>query len=336
MPQRLPPALIGPGLALLAFALFASHDVLVKALGETYSSFQIIFFSVLLGFPLATVMLMRDPRSGTLRPVHPWWIALRTIAGVSALMGAFYAFSNLPLAQVYALIFASPLLVTVLSIPILGEKVGLHRWGAVIAGLVGVLVVLRPWNVDALSLGHAAALVTAVGSSTASVIVRKIGREERGVVLLLYPMVANFVLTGALMPLVYRPMEAVHLGMVALVALLAFTAGLIMISAYRLGEAAVVAPMQYSQIIWAAIFGALFFQERPDLPTWIGAGIIIASGLYIVVRESIGGTSNTTPVGAYSTRMENVAVPRIPAILRLQANRMPPGYEALAKRAPKQ
>ncbi|WOI56101.1 DMT family transporter [Palleronia sp. LCG004] len=335
MSSRLPPALIGPLLALLAFALFATHDVLVKAVGATYSSFQIIFFSVLLGFPLTTVMLMRDRTSGTLRPVHPWWIFLRTIAGVSALMGAFYAFSNLPLAQVYALIFASPLLVTVLSIPILGEKVGPHRWGAVVAGLVGVMVVLRPWNVDALTLGHGAALVTAIGSATASVIVRKIGREERGVVLLLYPMMANFVLAGALMPVVYIPMEAIDLGMIALVALLAFAGGLIMIAAYRMGEAAVVAPMQYSQIIWAAIFGAVFFDEVPDFMTWLGAGIIICSGLYIVLRESLG-SSRTSPVGAYRSRMENVAFPRIPALLRLQANRMPPGYEALAKRGPKQ
>ncbi|MBJ3761465.1 DMT family transporter [Maribius pontilimi] len=332
----MPPSLAGPLLALLAFALFATHDVVVKGLGAHYSSFQIIFFSVLLGFPLATVMLMRDPTPGTLRPVHPWWTALRTVAGVSALMGAFYAFSNLPLAQVYALIFASPLLVTVLSIPILGERVGLHRWAAVAAGLIGVLVVLRPWNVDNLTLGHAAALLTAIGSSTASVVVRKIGRDERGVVLLLYPMVANFVLTGAMLPLVYRPMEAIHLGMVAAVAALAFAAGLLMISAYRLGEAATVAPMQYSQIIWAAIFGALLFNERPDTMTWIGAAIIIASGLYIVLRESMGGGSRVQPVGGYRTRMENVAMPRIPALLRLQANRMPAGYEALAKRTPKQ
>lgn len=336
MAIRISSALTGPLLALTAFAIFALHDVIVKVVGAHYSPFQIIFFSVLMGFPLVSIMLMRDPISGTLRPVHPWWMALRTGAGVCALLGAFYAFSNLPLAQVYALIFAAPLLVTVLSIPILGEKVGRHRWGAVLAGLAGVMVVLRPWNVDTLTLGHAAALLTAVGSATASVIVRKIGKEERGVVLLLYPMVTNFALAAAMMPLVYTPMPLDHLGMMGLIALFAFAAGLIMISAYRNGEAAVVAPMQYSQIIWAAILGALFFEERPDLLTWIGASIIIASGLYIVVRETFGGGSHNTPVTSVRSRSENIAIPRIAALLRSQATKMPPGYEALAKRTPKQ
>ncbi|SHI68547.1 S-adenosylmethionine uptake transporter [Palleronia salina] len=336
MTFTLPHAIKGPLFALLAYAIFATHDVLVKALGATYSSFQIIFFSVLLGFPLVTVMLMRDPVSGTLRPVHPWWTALRTVAGVSALMGAFYAFSNLPLAQVYALIFAAPLIITVLSIPILGERVGAHRWAAVVAGLIGVLVVLRPWNADELTLGHAAALLTACGSATASVVVRKIGKDERPVVLLLYPMMTNFVLAGAMMPLVYQPMPLLHMGMAGGVALLAFLAGLLMIAAFRNGEAAVVAPMQYSQIIWAAIFGALLFGERPDTPTWIGAAIIIASGVYIVLRESLGGRSQTTPATAYRHRTDNVAVPRIAMLLRNQANRVPPGYQALAKRPPKQ
>ena len=138
--SNLPAALI----AISAFGLFATHDVVVKFLGGIYSPFQIIFFSFLLSFPLATLMLMRDATSGHLRPVHPWWTALRTGAAVMTGISAFYAFSVLPLAQVYAILFASPLLITVLSIPVLQERVGLHRWFAVLLGLVGVLIVLRP------------------------------------------------------------------------------------------------------------------------------------------------------------------------------------------------
>jgi drug/metabolite transporter (DMT)-like permease len=89
-------------------------------------------------------MLMRDATQGTLIPVHPWWTALRTGAAILTGSSAFYAFSILPLAEVYAILFAAPLLITVLSIPILGEKVGRHRWFAVVRGLIGVLVVLRP------------------------------------------------------------------------------------------------------------------------------------------------------------------------------------------------
>jgi len=297
-------------IAMIAFGLFATHDVAVKILGGVYSPFQIIFFSVLLSFPLATLMLMRDSTSGHLRPVHPWWTALRTIAAVATGFSAFYAFSVLPLAQVYAILFASPLFITVLSIPILHERVGVHRWFAVALGLVGVFVVLRPGSAE-IGLGHAAALVAAAGSATASVIIRKIGKDERSAVLMLYPMVANFVVMAAILPMVYRPMPLEHLGLLAIVSFLAFLAGLCVIAAYRHGDAAVVAPMQYSQILWAAGYGLLFFDEQGDIFTWTGAGIVILSGMYIVLRESIFGTSRNTPVLNTKTRYESGTMPRV-------------------------
>ncbi|KIN75549.1 DMT family transporter [Sulfitobacter guttiformis] len=282
-------------IALCSFALFATHDVVVKYLGATYSPFQIIFFSVLLSFPLATVMLMRDATAGTLRPVHPWWTALRTAAAVLTASSAFYAFSVLPLAQVYAILFATPLLITVLAIPILRERVGPHRWFAVLLGLAGVLVVLRP-GAAPFETGHLAALVAALGSATSSVVVRKIGRAERSAVLMLYPMVANFLMMAAFLPMVYVPMPLAHLGLMGIVSILAFFAGLCIIAAYRRGDAAVVAPMQYSQILWAAGYGILIFDEVGDPSTWVGAGIVMLSGLYIVLRERSVGASKNTPV----------------------------------------
>ncbi|WGH80223.1 DMT family transporter [Jannaschia ovalis] len=301
-----------PGIlsALAAFAVFSLHDVAIKLLGGGYAVFQIVFFAVLFSFPLAVVMLLRDDVAGTLRPVHPWWTALRTGSVVITGMGVFYAFSELPLAQVYAIIFASPLLITVLSIPILGEKVRAHRWAAVIVGLIGVMIVLRPGGGVDLSWGHAAALGGAFFSALASVIVRKIGRDERTPVLMLYPMVANFVVMGAILPLVYRPMPLGDLGLWALVAVGGFAAGLLMIQAYRRADAVLVAPMQYSQIIWAALYGWLFFGEAIDGGTAAGAAVIIASGLYIVLREG-RGRSNTTPVLRTRSRAETGTAMRI-------------------------
>jgi len=325
----------GALLALLAFGIFATHDVVVKVLGGFYAPFQIIFFSVLFSFPLATLMLMRDATSGNLRPVHPWWTALRTLASVLTGFSAFYAFSTLPLAQTYAILFASPMLITILSIPVLGEKVGVHRWAAIIVGLMGVFVVLRPGS-EPLSLGHFAAMTAAVGSATASVVVRKIGRDERSAVLMLYPMVSNFVVMACILPFVYRPMPLEHLGLIGMISALGFTAGLITIAAYRAGDAAIVAPMQYSQILWAAGFGVLFFDEVPDNLTLVGAAIIIASGMYIVLRETIGGVSRNTPVLENRSPRETGSPPRIAALLRERANMMPPGYQALAKRRTKQ
>ena len=305
----MPPNAKGAVLALLAFATYSLHDVIVKWLGASYSPVQIVFFSGLFAFPMVTLFLIRDSQPGTLRPVHPWWMLTRTLAAVITGFTAFYAFSVLPLAQVYAILFAAPLLITLLAIPILGERVGIRRGGAVIVGLIGVLVVLRPGGTD-LSLGHLAALVAAFASSLASIIVRKIGQDERSVVLLLYPILANFILMGAMLPFVYKPMPALELGGLALMSIMAFAASALVIMAYKAGEAVVVAPMQYSQIIWATFTGALFFDEFPDLWTAGGASIIIASGIYIVLREGGKATTNR-PVLRSRTRFETGIMPRV-------------------------
>ena len=290
-------------LALGAFGVFAVHDVVIKLLGGRYAPFQIIFFAVLLSFPLVTLTLMRDPTSGNLRPLHPWWIALRTAAGVITGASVFYAFTVLPLAQTYSVLFATPLLITILSIPILGERVGVHRWLAVIVGLVGVIVVLRPGSTP-LGLGHFAALLASAGSALASIIIRKIGQEERPIVLLLYPMVANFTVMALALPFFYRPMPVQDLGLLAVIAVFGFSAGMLLIAAYRRADAAIVAPMQYSQIIWATIFGYFIFGETVDPITLLGAAIVISSGLYIVYRESRAPATSNTPVLRTRSRFE--------------------------------
>lgn len=316
--------------SLISFGVFASHDAVIKFLGGTYMPFQILFFSVLLSFPLVTLMLMRDRYAGTLRPVHPWWVAGRTISGTITGAAAFYAFTSLPLAQVYAIVFTSPLLITVLSIPILGERVGVHRWSAVFLGLVGVLIVLRPGATD-ITAGHIAAIIAATGSAMSSVITRKIGNEERMAVLMLYPMMANVVLMGATLPFVYVPVSVEHFGLMAFMSALGFLGGISLIAAYRRGDAAIVAPMQYSQIVWAALFGFFLFDEFPDVFTWIGASIIIFSGLYVVVREVFSGRSINRPVTRARSRSETPATPSIAAMLRARSDRVLPGHEALAK-----
>jgi len=288
-------------LALLAYAIFATHDVVVKFLGASMSPFQLVFFSSLLSFPLVTLMLVQDTTLGNLRPIHPWWVGLRSITMSVVPASAFYAFAHLPLAQVYALLFITPLLITLLSIPILQEKVGLPRMLAVLTGFAGVLVVLRPGGVD-YGLGHAAALFAAFGSAFQSVILRKVGNEERRVVMMIYPLVATFVLMGLTMPFVYVPFEANTFGGLGIVAIFGFVATLMMVSAYTIGEAAIVAPMQYSQIIWATLFGVFLFDETIDQMTLVGAGIIIASGIFIVIREAAGGRSDNTPVLRTRTR----------------------------------
>lgn len=307
-------------LALASFGLFATHDVFVKVLGAVYSPFQIVFFSVLFSFPLATLMMIADSTPGVLLPRHPWWMALRTAATVITGLTAFYAFSTLPLAQVYSLLFAAPMVVTLLAIPVLGERIGLHRGVAIVVGLLGVLIVLRP-GAAPLGLGHLAALAAAVCSSVAGIVVRKIGHDERPVVLLLYPMLANVILMGIALIWVYKPMPAEHLGILALVSVLAWYASRLIVMAYSKGEAAIVAPMQYSQIIWATLYGLVFFGETIDRPTALGAAVVIASGVYIVMRESAGGHSRTTPVLRTRSRPETGTSLRIGPLIRLRRAR---------------
>ncbi|MFN3274730.1 MAG: DMT family transporter, partial [Paracoccus sp. (in: a-proteobacteria)] len=207
----------GAALALLAMGIYATHDVVIKTLGGTYPPLQILFFASLLSFPLVTLILLRDPNPGTLRATNPGWVALRTVCAVIGGMCGFYAFSTTPLAQVYAILFSMPLLITVLSIPLLGEKVGRHRWIAVALGLIGVMIVLRP-GTQSLSAGHLAALVAAVTGATAAVIIRRVGGTERPMVLMMWPMLANFVVTGASLSLAYEPMALADMGLSALIA----------------------------------------------------------------------------------------------------------------------
>jgi len=142
-----------------------------------------------------------------------------------------------------------------------------------------------------------------------------VGREERSVVLILYPLIANFLLMMFLMPRHYVPMSLHDLTAIATISALGFTAGLFLIGAYKNAEAAIVAPMQYSQIIWATVFGTLFFDETLDLMTFLGAAIIISSGMYIVFRESAGGGSENTPVLRTRSRGHGMAF-RISPFLR--------------------
>jgi S-adenosylmethionine uptake transporter len=306
----------GALLSLAAFGFYATHDVVVKFLGASYSSFQIIFFSGLMGFPLVTMMLMADRTDGNLIPKHPWWTALRTVSAVATGAMGFYAFSKLPMAQCYAIFFAMPILITLLAIPILGEKVGLRRGMAIVVGLLGVLIVLQPGQVD-LGLGHLAALGAATTGAMTSVIVRKIGHDERSVVLMLYPMVASFLLMGLAMPFVYVPMPVGHLGLLAVMALLGLIGSAFVIAAYRTAPAIIVAPMQYSQIIWAVIYGYLFFDEGMDLYTGVGTAVIIVSGIYIVLRERTPRVSENRPVLNSQSRLDTGTVPRISLWLRL-------------------
>lgn len=285
----------GLAAALIAFALFSTHDALIKSLGAGYPVFQIIFFSMLFAFVPMSMMMLADKAVDNFRPRHPWLVLSRAGLAIIAMSCGFYAFTALPLAEVYALLFAMPLLITALSVPLLGETVRAQRWAAVIVGLVGVLIVLRP-GVTEFTLGHAAALLAAFANALSTVLVRKLGAKERPAVLILYPMILSMLAMSMTLPVVYVPVQLLDLGMMAAIGFLSVVAQFGTITAYKAAPAAVVAPLQYSQILWATLFGMLFFSETPDLYVGIGSAIIIASGIFVVWRESRENVSLQRPV----------------------------------------
>lgn len=314
--QARPSNLTGALLALLSFAIYATSDAIVKYMGASYSPFQNIFFSGLFGFPLVAILLMSDRSEDNLIPRKPATTLLRSGLVVLGTLCGFYAFATLPLSEAYPIFFSSPLLITLFAIPVLGERVGLHRGLAIAVGLVGVIVVLRPGQ-SHLGLGHLAAIGAAVIFAVNSVLLRLTGQSERSVVIMLYPMIANTVVSALALPFVYQPLPIEHLGLLAAMSTLGFVAGLFNIAAYRRAQAAIIAPMQYSQIIWASIYGALIFHESNDRYTLIGTAIIIASGLYIVLRESTPAVSKNRPVTEERSRFDLGLMPRLGSWLRV-------------------
>lgn len=273
------------GFALAGFALFSLHDALVKSV-QGLPVFQVVFFVVLTSFVPFTVSVGVNKQERSLRPNLPVLVALRCLFTSGSLFSAFYAFVNLPLAETYSLLFSAPVLITLLAIPILGERIKFVRGLAVFLGLVGVIVVLRPGQAS-FSLGHAAALLAAFSIACTSIVTRLIGSREHSSTLILYPMLTNVVLSGVVLFFVYEPMPRNALLACCAAGFLSVVAQTCLIQAYRSAEAQFVAPMQYSQMLWAVVYGSLWFDESIDQWVIAGSAIIVLSGLMFIWRELV-------------------------------------------------
>jgi drug/metabolite transporter (DMT)-like permease len=261
------------------------------------------------------LVMMRDSTPDTLQPKHPYWVTVRSIVGVVAALCAFYAVTALPLSQFYAFLFASPLIITILAIPMLGEVVRMRRGLAVLVGLIGVLIVLRPGSSE-FTTGHLAAITAACAGAFVSIITRKISAEERSVVLIIYPMMSNLVITAMILPFVYIQIPLADLGLFAIDTVLVLVAMWLLVAAYTRADAIIVAPMQYSQIIWATLFGIFIFSEYPAWQTYFGTAVIVLSGAYILRREASGEASENTPVLKTRTRAGHAMTLRVGHVLR--------------------
>lgn len=261
-------------------AVFAANDNIIKFLGM-YNPFQIMFFSGLALTPLVLAKMALEGEAAHFRPHMPKWMAIRCAVNLVNTVFVVYAFGNLPLAQAYAIFFTMPLLVTVLAAWLLREPISLWRGVAVLAGFVGVVMALQPGQIP-LTWVHLAAGLGALTGALNYVILRKTANIERPVVNIIYPMMGQLAAATLVLPFVYTPMPLEHLALTGAMALCAFVGSVMIIAAYRAAPAIVVAPMQYSQILWAALTAAFIFDESISAATWAGLAVIIVSGLFIL------------------------------------------------------
>ncbi|SFD97992.1 DMT family transporter [Roseivivax sediminis] len=280
---------VGPhtqGILLMCFgvACLSANDAIAKTLTAGYSPLQILFLRNLIALPvtIAITLVMGGPSA--LRSHRPLAHLLRGALWVVAAMMFFTSFIYLGLAEATALIFGAPFFITLISGLFLGEEVGWRRWLAVLAGFVGVLVVIRPGGAafqPVSLLPVATALVYALLMLSA----RWVDRRESVWTLLVYLTGAGALLSALVVPFVWVPVRAGDLWLFAGIALFG-TAGMTMMTqAFRIAPAVVVAPLDYTALLWATLFGWLIWRDSPDAMTVVGAAIIIASGVFTILRE---------------------------------------------------
>jgi drug/metabolite transporter (DMT)-like permease len=279
----------GIALILLSSAFFAIMNASVKLLSARFSPIEIGFFRQAFSLVPIVAVMAREGGVAMLRTRRPLGHMFRGLAGNTSMMIFFLSVAWLPLADATALSFAAPLFTTALSAPLLGEKVGRHRWGAVALGFAGVIVMTRPggdWLTHGAGAGAIAGVAGAFMSAVMMVTIRQLSRTEPGVTIVFYFAAQGCLVFGALLPFVWvAPTLGEWLGFLA-VGLVGGFSQLTMTYAYRNAPASSLAPFGYGSIVWSTLLGYALWRNLPDWNVVAGATIVIASGLYIVYRET--------------------------------------------------
>ncbi|MGQ0583337.1 MAG: DMT family transporter [Reyranella sp.] len=279
-------ALHGIYLKLASLVLFCTMDAMVKALGDTYGSFQLMLFRSAIAMIPVAVLIWRAGGLRSVLPNRPWLQAVRIVVAFGSTLGFFYVFPRMPLVDAYAISFAAPLFMVALSVPLLGEPVGWRRWTAVIVGFVGVLIMLDPWGIEF----HAMSLIVLGATfcyALSAVMLRQLSRHDSDIVALFWLSLATSAasLAGAIPAWVW-PTPIDWLWLVTM-GLLGGVAQILSTRAWRLAPAAILAPFDYTSIVLAVLFGYFWFREEPSSMVWYGLPLVIGSGLYILHRERI-------------------------------------------------
>ncbi|MBN6103752.1 DMT family transporter [Xanthomonas sp. CFBP 8703] len=279
-----------------AVACFALMDAAMKLLTAHYPALQVATLrgGASLPFVLLWVLATAGPRS--IVPVRWGLHLLRGVLGI-AMIGCFaWALRSLPLSTAYTIYFVAPLLVTALSVPLLGEHVGPRRWAAIGIGLVGVLVVLRPGMGGFVSLPGLMVLLAATAYALAAVLVSLLARTETPQSLVVWFLLIMALGAGALAWPAWIPLRLADAGWIATLGLAGALGQVALTQAFRRGDASLIAPLEYSGLIWVIPWDWLLWRKLPDAWTWVGAAIIVASGLYLLHRERVRATVRPPPL----------------------------------------
>ena len=278
----------GFGIACALVGLFGMSvmDACAKFLGEGYAISQIILARNGVGALVVLAFVLASGNGlGPLRAHRIGLLVLRTVFSLAAGFLFFTGLRYLPLADAFAIAFTAPLFITALSMPVLGEHVGIRRWAAVVVGFVGVLVVIQPgtasFRVEALL-----PLGAALSYALTMLVSRKMTRDMTTSAIMFWSSLGAAFAALALMPSQWQMPGLFDLGLFLFMGLIGTLGMSLIIQGYRFAPAAVIAPFDYSALLWAIILGWLIWGDVPATHVWLGSSILIASGLYILHRET--------------------------------------------------
>lgn len=274
---------------LLTMGLFVSMDAIAKVLTQTLPPGEVVWGRFVF-HALLVVLFFNRRLVPTLRAGRLWLQLLRSAFLMITTAFFFFGLKFLGLATMSAIMFVTPLLVTLLSMPILGERVGWRRITSVAIGFVGALIIIRPGS-DAVGLAALLPLAAALSNSAYHLATRVLSRTDPATAMVGYTalvgaVMSNFALLGG-----WVTPGAVDWLLLAALGVIGCLGHFTLIKAYSLANAAVAAPFGYTSLIWATLFGLALFGELPDMWTVVGATVIVGSGLYILYRERVRSTS---------------------------------------------
>ncbi|GGF26138.1 hypothetical protein GCM10011611_35240 [Aliidongia dinghuensis] len=280
----------GAGIAsmLLAVLLYGLMDALIKLEAGRYPVIEVVFFRSLFALIPLTWLVMRNGGWPALRTRQPGLQLVRAITGFISLFCFFQAFALMPLADVVAIGFAAPIFITALSVPLLGEQVGWRRWSAVLAGFAGVMVMVRP-GAGVFDLAAGIALIATLTYALSIIVIRRLSTTDGSAAT-----VASFTCfavlgAGVMLPFCWVMPAFEDWLLLAAAGLLGGAGQIAFTRAFALAPPVVVAPFDYANMLLATALGYMIWGDVPTAPVFVGAALVIASGLYIVYREAIRG-----------------------------------------------